>query len=207
MQNPIHPGSARYSFPARCETAWNPACVRQTDPFSVLDASPLSGEPGWSSEGTWRGGRNKKRGVFGNGVTYAARGPVNRGTGALSGFSLREDHRESGPLDPYLIPTKMPSKKKARLGKLRKLTVEKNTRTTAKEHVQRWLNTKTHNCSEYKKILSVQKFCIQCYATHKNGQVHQHHDNPRSTTSSTPEGNKLGSSNSHESTALTDNLS
>jgi hypothetical protein len=39
------------------------ACVRPTDPFSVLDASPPSGEPGWSSEGTGRGGRNDQRGV------------------------------------------------------------------------------------------------------------------------------------------------
>jgi hypothetical protein len=62
MQNPIHSGLARYSFPARYETAWNPACVRH----SVLDASPQSGEPGWSSEGTGRGGRNDQRGVFGN---------------------------------------------------------------------------------------------------------------------------------------------
>jgi hypothetical protein len=103
MQNPIHPVPARYSLPARCETARNPACVRQTDPFSVLDASPPSGEPGWSSEGTRRGGRNDQRGVFGNGVTYAARGPVNLETGALSGFSLREGHRESGPLNQYLM--------------------------------------------------------------------------------------------------------
>jgi hypothetical protein len=35
------------------------------------------------------GGMTTERGVFGNGVTYAARGPVNRGTGALGGFSLR----------------------------------------------------------------------------------------------------------------------
>jgi hypothetical protein len=35
-------------------------------------------EPGWSSEGTGRGGRNDQRGVFGNGVTSVARGPVNR---------------------------------------------------------------------------------------------------------------------------------
>jgi hypothetical protein len=46
MQNRIHPVSVRYSFPARCKTAWNLACVRQTYPFSVLDASPPSGEPG-----------------------------------------------------------------------------------------------------------------------------------------------------------------
>ncbi len=78
MQNPVHPGSARYSLPARCETAGNPAYVRQTDPFSVLDASPPSGEHGWSSEGTGRGGRNDQRGVFGNGVTSVARGPLNR---------------------------------------------------------------------------------------------------------------------------------
>jgi hypothetical protein len=75
MQHPTHPVSARYSLPERCETARNLACVHQTDPLSVLDASPPSGEPGWSSEGTGRGGRNGQRGVFGNGVTYAARGP------------------------------------------------------------------------------------------------------------------------------------
>jgi hypothetical protein len=79
------------------------ACVHQTDPLSVLDASPPSGEPGWSSEGTGRGGRNGQRGVFGNGVTYAARGPVNWETGALGGFFLWEGHQESGPLDPYLM--------------------------------------------------------------------------------------------------------
>ncbi len=77
MRNPIHPVSVRYSFPARCETARNLACIHQTDPFSVLDASPPSGEPGWSSEGTRRGGRNDHSGVFGNGVTSVARGPVN----------------------------------------------------------------------------------------------------------------------------------
>ncbi len=36
-------------------------------------------------------------------MTYAARGPVNRETGAPGGFFLREGHRESGPLDPYLM--------------------------------------------------------------------------------------------------------
>ncbi len=69
MQNPIHTASVRYSLPTRYETARNPACDRQTDPFSVLDASPPSGEPGWSSDGTGRGGRNDQHGVFGNGVT------------------------------------------------------------------------------------------------------------------------------------------
>ena len=69
----------------------------------MLDASPPSGEPGWSSEGTGRGGRNGKRGVFDNGVTYVARGPVNRHTGALGGLLLRGSHQESGPLAPYLM--------------------------------------------------------------------------------------------------------
>ncbi len=69
----------------------------------MLDASPLSGEPGWSSEGTRRGGRNDQRGLFGNGVTYATRGPVNWETRALCGFSLLEGHWESGPLDQYLM--------------------------------------------------------------------------------------------------------
>jgi hypothetical protein len=41
----------------------------QTDSFSLLDVSPPSAEPGWSSEGTGRGGRNAQRGVFGDGVT------------------------------------------------------------------------------------------------------------------------------------------
>jgi hypothetical protein len=49
-----------------------------------------------SSEGTGKGGRNDQRGVFGNGGTSdVARGPVNRETGALGGFSLRERHRET----------------------------------------------------------------------------------------------------------------
>jgi hypothetical protein len=54
MQNPIHPVLVRYSFPARCETARNLACVRQTDPFSVLDASPLS-HAVVSLGGPWKG--------------------------------------------------------------------------------------------------------------------------------------------------------
>ncbi len=90
MHNPIHTALVRYSLPTWYKTARNPACDRQTDPFSVLDASPPSGEPGWFSEGTGRGRRNAQRGVFGNGVTSVARGPVNRETGALGGFLLRE---------------------------------------------------------------------------------------------------------------------
>jgi hypothetical protein len=43
MENPTHTASVRYSLPARYETARNLARDRQTDPFSVLDASPLSG--------------------------------------------------------------------------------------------------------------------------------------------------------------------
>ncbi len=104
MQDPTHTVSVRYSIPARRETAWNPTYDCQTDPFSVLDVSPPSGEPGWSSEGTRKGGRNDPRGVFGNGVTYAARGPVNGKTRAPCGFSLRAElHLESGPLEPYLM--------------------------------------------------------------------------------------------------------
>jgi hypothetical protein len=70
----------------------------------VLDASPPSGEPGWSSEGTGRGGRNDQRGVFGNGVTSVARGPVR----ALGGFSLRESHHERPPCTVFNAVSEQP---------------------------------------------------------------------------------------------------
>jgi hypothetical protein len=70
----------------------------------VLRVVSLGGPQKGPGEG---GGISAQRGVFGNGVTYAARGPVNRETGALGGFSLRaESHRESlmvGPLAPCLM--------------------------------------------------------------------------------------------------------
>ncbi len=72
MQHPIHTSLARCSLPQGMRLA----CVRQTDPLSVLDVSPQSGEPGWSSEGTGRGGGMTSVEY----LTYEARGSVNWGT-------------------------------------------------------------------------------------------------------------------------------
>jgi hypothetical protein len=88
------------------ETAWNLACVRQLTPslcwtLRVLRVVSLDGPQKGPGEG--EGMPSVEYLAMVSPVTYAARGPVNWETRALSGFLLQEGHQES-------------AQKKARLG-------------------------------------------------------------------------------------------